>query len=73
MGMSDGVIKLGMLLKKQTDEIERLRGALTDLFSLIDENWLVRNISDDGNPLWALEQLPRVLKLANAKKALNND
>jgi len=51
---------------------ELLEAALKDMFALIDEGWLVRDIRRDGNPLWALEQIGNVRRLADAKKALDN-
>jgi hypothetical protein len=54
------------------DEIVRLRAALKDMFSLMDEGLLVRDISDDCEPLWAMRQLKFVQRLQQAHAALSS-
>ncbi len=49
-----------------------LHSALQDVFDLIDQNWLVRNIKNDDDPLWALQQLNQVRRLAKAKEVLDS-
>lgn len=44
--------------------------ALKDVFALIDENWLVRDISRDGEEGWGLRQLPYIQRLAKARAVL---
>lgn len=51
-------------------EVERLREALRDLFALMDEGFLVRDISRDAEPDWALKMIPFVQRLQKAKAAL---
>ena len=64
------------LLRAERDtlssELTVHKKALANLFYLIDENWLVRNIKDDDDPLWALKQLNYVRKLADAKCVLDS-
>ena len=44
--------------------------ALRDLFALMDEGYLVRDISRDGEEGFAMRQLPYVRRLAAAHSAL---
>lgn len=44
--------------------------ALSTIMELIDTGRLVRDISDDLNPGWAIKQMDLVLKLKNAQTAL---
>lgn len=52
-------------------ERDDLRAALTDMFALIDEGLLVRNIEKDAEPSWAMRQVRFVQRLAKAQAALN--
>ena len=63
----------GGLFDKAANEIERVREALEDMFALIDENQLVRNIENDDDPLWALNSLAFVRRLAKNQKALDDE
>lgn len=54
------------------EQLKAAREALADVFAQIDENWLVRNTSDDGEPGWGMRQLPIVMRLAKARKALED-
>ncbi|MGI9293431.1 MAG: hypothetical protein ACR2PS_05560 [Pseudomonadales bacterium] len=56
--------------EKITDEIGQLQEALQDLFSMMDEKLLVRNISNDGDPLWSLHALNFTRRLAKAHKLI---
>jgi hypothetical protein len=47
-------------------ENERLREVLTELFGLIESGYLVRDISRDAEPGWAMRQLPAVMILKRA-------
>ncbi len=49
---------------------EQLKAALHDMFSLIEEQHLVRNTKHDNEPGWAMKQLQFVSRLAKAQKAL---
>ena len=49
-------------------ERDRLREALADVFALIDEGWLVRNIQGDIATNWAINAAPNVLRLAKARE-----
>jgi hypothetical protein len=40
------------------------------MFKLIEEGWLVRDISQDAKPVFAMRQLGFVSRLAKAKAAL---
>lgn len=44
--------------------------ALTDIFAMMDEGYLVRNTSDDAKPGWAMKQLPFIKRLQTAHAAL---
>jgi hypothetical protein len=54
-----------------TEREKRMERALNELFTLIDNGTLVRNISDDGKPGWAMRQLPLVHCLSDAKDAID--
>lgn len=49
---------------------ERMRAELEGIMGLIESGQLVRDISHDGEPDWAIKQLGLVRTLANAKAAL---
>jgi hypothetical protein len=51
-------------------ERNALKIALQDMFKLIEEGWLVRDISQDAKPVFAMRQLGFVSRLAKAKAAL---
>lgn len=53
-----------------TARVKELYAALVGVMALITEGKLVRNTSDDPNPDWAMRQMPFVLALAAAEKAL---
>ena len=48
----------------------KLRVALKDMFALVDEGKLVRDISHDHDPLWTLEVLKLVRRLKANKEAI---
>lgn len=48
-----------------------LAGALEDMFSLIEDQWLVRNTIYDEDRDFYIKQLPFVQKLANCRRLLN--
>ena len=52
-------------------EIERLEDALRDLFAMMDEGLLVRDISQDHDPMWALRALEFTQRLAKAQQVLS--
>lgn len=65
------------IMGEAADKIEWLRSersemlaALKDMFALIDEGWLVRDTSGDGNPSWAMKQLRFVQRLQKAQAAI---
>ncbi len=45
--------------------------ALRDLMALVDEGWLVRNTAGDGDPAWAIRQIPYLRRLAKIKEVLD--
>lgn len=47
-----------------------LRAALSDVFAMIDEGWLGRDISKDHEPDWAMKQAPYLMRLKAAQKSL---
>ncbi len=47
-----------------------LAEALEELYALIEDGVLVRDVSHDGEPGWALKQLPLVRSLGKAQGAL---
>jgi hypothetical protein len=51
---------------------DQLVEALDELMALIENNTLVRNISRDGDPDWAIRQLPLVMTLKKAQAALKS-
>lgn len=57
------------------DEIKvqsaRLRGALKDVLGLIEEGWLVRNISQDGRDDWSIRAVEGLSRLKAAHAALS--
>ena len=53
--------------------IDELEGALTDLFAMMDEMLLVRNIENDDDPLWSLHALNFTRRLQKAHQALGED
>jgi len=57
-------------LSTASERIKQLEAALKDMFLLIDERWLVRNIENDDDPLWALNQLNFVRRLARNQKPI---
>ena len=59
-------------LSRLSSEVSAHKQTLKDLFWLIDESWLVRDISNDGDPLWALKQVGYVRRLAKAKAVLDS-
>ncbi len=56
--------------KRLERRIDALEAALKDMFLLIDEHKLVRNIDNDDDPLWALHQLDFVRRLAANQKPI---
>ena len=56
--------------KELQKKIQRLRAALTDLFVMMDEGVLVRDISGDAKPDYVTRMLKFVKRLAAAKQAL---
>lgn len=57
-------------VEKDKERIATLEQALRDMFSLIDEGWLIRDTSKDSEPGFAVRQLPFAVKLGRAKQAL---
>ncbi len=53
------------------ERIRALEGALADVFALIDEGFLVRDISKDADPLWVLNSLRFVTRLKVAHAVLS--
>jgi hypothetical protein len=51
-------------------EIDELSAALADVFALMDEGYLVRDISGDAEPGFAMRQLPYVERLTKARATL---
>lgn len=47
-----------------------LRASLREIMKLIEDGFLVRNISRDGEPGWAMRQIPMVQTLAKAAKLM---
>ena len=60
-------------LEAKDQRIAELSAALKDMFSLIDEGFLCRDISRDAEPGWAIEQLGFVQRLAANNKAISED
>ena len=56
---------------KKCEEADKLREALTDMFALLDEGILVRDISHDHEDDWALSMVPFIQRLAKNKEALD--
>jgi hypothetical protein len=48
-----------------------LYAALTDMFALIDEGWLVRQTNEDHKPAFAVRMLPFVARMQKAQAALS--
>ena len=51
-------------------EIERLREALREVLMLINSGYFVRDISHDGEPGWAMKQIPALMTLQKAARAV---
>lgn len=49
----------------------KLRVALLDMFKMIDEGMLVRDITKDGDEFWAFEMLKFVSRLNQARAVLS--
>lgn len=47
-----------------------LLDAIEDVFRLMDEGFLVRNIEDDGQSDWAIKALPAIQRLQKAQAAV---
>ncbi len=70
-GTSEQTAKIsGESIIAPLDEIERLREALVDLFALMDEHLLVRDISKDSEPNFHMRTIRFVERLAKARAAL---
>lgn len=54
-------------------ENQKLRAALLDVFKMIDEGMLVRDITKDGDEFWAFEMLKLVSRLKQARAALKTE
>ena len=52
------------------ERVAELEAALRDMFALIDEGFLCRDISRDAESGWAIKQLGFVQRLAKANQAL---
>ena len=57
-------------LARAEAERDRLREALRRLFALVKDGTLVRDISKDSEPGFAIRQIPFVMALRNAQAAL---
>lgn len=73
-----GLILHGTLKVEDSDALqaeraysEKLREALADVFALLDEGWLCRDISQDHKNDFALRQIPFVARLKQAKDTLD--
>jgi len=73
MTTSTGATTGGSDLVALRAENERLRGALRGLMMMIENGYLVRQTNGDGDPGWALRQLPLVKALAEAEAALSGE
>ena len=60
-------------LKQRGEENERLRKAIEDIFAMMDEGLLVRNIEHDGEADWALRNMKLVMRLKEALAALEGE
>ena len=54
------------------NRIAELGGALQDMFALIDDGFLCRDISRDAEPGWSIKMLGFVQRLAKNKQALKD-
>lgn len=54
----------------QPSQEERLKAALTDVFALMDEGFLVRNIANDHESDWAIKTVRYMKRLSDAHRAL---
>ena len=52
------------------DRVRELEEALKDVFALMDEGFLVRNIDGDGASDWAVKLVPYMVRLKKAYDAL---
>ena len=52
--------------------VVELEGALRDMFALIDDGFLCRDISRDAEPGWSIKMLGFVQRLAKNKQALKD-
>jgi len=57
--------------KHLAERVKVLEDALQDIFTMLDDGYLVRDTSHDGQDGWAMRQLPYVRKLAAAQAALS--
>jgi len=64
------IAALRELVREQHVEIERLTAALKDMFALMDEGLLVRDMSHDNDPMWAVRQIKFVQRLCEANALL---
>jgi hypothetical protein len=53
------------------ERVAELEGALHLLFAYMDDGWLVRDTSKDGEPDWAIKQLQYVRGLQKANAVLS--
>jgi len=60
------------LFARVVTAFEKQQAALTDVFALIDEGYLVRDIANDGEPGFAMRQLPYVQRLVKARATLSD-
>lgn len=54
-----------------SDREQALHEALTDMFAMLDEGLLVRDISKDGEPDWPLRMVKFVRRLKINQEALD--
>lgn len=55
------------------DEVLKLRAALADVFSMIDDGFLGRDISKDHEPDWYEKTIPYIIRLNRAHTLLKVD
>ena len=56
---------------KLESKYTRTQNALKDMFAMLDEGLLVRNISEDSKPDWAMNNLGLVMRLKKAMEAID--
>ena len=69
--MSENLKDIGKHIDRLQRDRTALLEALKELFAYIEDGTLVRNISNDANPGWAVGMLPFMLTLNKVKAAIN--